>query len=359
MPKPTKENQKGNRMTTSSPKDLNPLSEQLLKLHVAHELENCQPDNFIKLVRDESTYIFEWFDQITLESVVTAKQIKQVIHRNVVKEHLPGAAAEIAGEAASRLFTSKKHLNTEFHEIISRKQFEEFIDKLLELKEQRNNGLDKIIDLPLYEELISGILYKAITRYIYDSNMLSKNIPGVASMLKIGRNMVNKTAPNLGSGIEDSVRNYITDSLDFILEESKTFLEESVSDEQMKESAMELWSIIEHKKLSEFQQGMDSLDLSEFVAIGYDFWQQFRKSKYFKHCYETVVDYFFEKYGEQKISELMDDLMITPERALTEAEHFAPFALKALKDSGFLEALLSRHFRRFYQSKAAQDCLNQ
>jgi len=348
--------QKTNTVTTPQAENI---ANSLLELHIRHEIENFQADNFIALIRGESNEVFDWLKTVKLKQLVTAKQIKQVIQRNVVKESVPGAAAEIAGEAASRLFTSEQHRNTLLNEIVSREQYEEFIDKLLELKEQRNNGLDRVIELPIYEDLISGILYQAITRYIYESNMFSKNIPGVSSMLKMGRSVVNKTAPKLGSGLEDSVRSYIADSLDFILEESKSFLEESVTDEELKSSAMELWSIIESKPLSEFQQGMDSLDLSEFVALGYDFWLQFRKSDYFKHCYETVVDYFYEKYGDAKLSELLDDLFITQERALTEVEFFAPQALKTLQKSNLLEGLIRRHLARFYQSQAALDCLNQ
>ena len=332
-------------------------AENLLELHIQHELQNFQTDQVVAILKNESENIFSWLRDIKLQNLVTADQIKQVIQQNVVEENVPDAIAEMAGEAASKLFNSKKHQKTRLNEIISREQFEDFIDKLLELKEQRNNGIDKVIDLPIYIDLISGVLYKAIIRYIVDSNLISKNIPGVSSMLKMGRSMVNKTVPKLGGGVEDSVRSYITDSLDFILEESKSFFEESVTEEELKTSAMELWSIIESKPLSEFQEGMSSLDLSEFVALGYDFWLQFRKSSYFKHCYKTVVDYFFRKYGKSPFSELLDDLAITPERAMVEIERFAPQVLETLNEGEFLEGLIRRHLEKFYLSPAAINAL--
>jgi len=331
---------------------------KLLELHLKHELNNFKLENFIDLFKNESTILFDWIRQLPLNQFVSADQVKNVIQRNVVEENIPGAIAEIAGEAANRLFTSEYHQNSPLNALFSRSQYEELIDKLLELKEQRNNGLDKVIDLPIYGDLISGILFKSILRYIYESNLISKKIPGVSSMLKMGRNVVNKTAPKLGSGIEDSVKSFISDSLDFILDESKSFLENSVTDEQLKSSAMELWSILESKPLSEFQKGMDSLDLSEFVALGYDFWLQFRKSEYFKNSYETVVDYFFEKYGDKDFSELLDDINITPERVLIEVENFAPMALETLTKSGQLESILRRHLERFYHSEEALNCLS-
>jgi hypothetical protein len=326
------------------------LRSALLELHIKHELQQLEGSKFLELCEQEIQFIFTELQSAKLTDIVQATQINQVIFDNVVSAPIPGAIAEIAGEAADALFNSKSHRNTKLKQIISKKSYIEFIDKALELKEQRKQGIDKIIDLPIYADLISGILYQSIVRYIYDNNMLSKNIPGVSSILKMGRNAVNKAAPKLGSGLEESIRGYISDSLELILIESKAFLDESVSDDELKVSAIELWDVLEDKKLAEFQEGMSSLDLSEFIALGYDFWLSFRKGKYFKHSYETIVAYFFDKYGDQPLQVLMDDLEITPERALSYIQLFAPQALKTLKETGVLEALIRRHYETFYNS---------
>jgi hypothetical protein len=333
------------------------LAHQLLELHLQHELAACNPDKLIEWAHDESATLFAWLQTTQLSQFVTAKQVKTVIKTNVVEDNIPGAIAEIAGEAATRLFTSTKHKKTTLKDIVSRAEYESFVDKFIELEEQRKQGLDKIIDLPLYGDLISGVVYQAITRYIYESNIFSKNVPGVSSMLKMSKSVFNKAAPKFGSGIEDSVKSYINDSLEFILDESKSFLNESVTDEQLKASALDLWDMIEDKTLGEFQQGMDSVDLSEFVVLGYEFWRHFRKSTYFKHAYETVVDYFFEKYGEVEFGVLFEDFMITPERAMREVELFAPLVLDTLIESGQLEGLIRRRLAAFYNSKAAQACI--
>jgi len=339
-------------------KNVQTLAHQLLELHLQHELAAFSPDKLIDWARNESSALFEWLQTTQLTQFVTAEQIKTVIKTNVVEDDLPGAIAEIAGEAATRLFTSAEHKRTALKDIISRAEYESFVDKLIELEEQRKQGLDKIIDLPLYGDLISGVVYQAITRYIYESNILSKKVPGVSSMLKMSKSVLKKAAPKLGSGIEDSVKSYITDSLEFILDESKTFLNESVTDEQLKASALDLWDMLEDKTLGDFQQGMDSLDLSEFVVLGYEFWRHFRTSDYFKHAYETVVDYFFEKYGTVEFGILLEDFIITPERAMKEVELFAPLVLNTLIDSGQLEGLIRRRLAAFYDSEAVQTCIN-
>ena len=232
-------------------------------------------------------------------------------------------------------------------------EVEEFVDKALELKEQRREGLNRIIDLPVYTDLISGVLYQAIVRYIYDSNVFSKKVPGVASMLKFGSSVISKTVPKLEGAVEDNVKSYISNNLGLIITESKSFLENNMTDEELKTSAMDLWDFVESKSLGELQTGIDSMDLSEFVVLGYEFWLRFRKSEYFKQSYELIVAYFYEKYGDAELSVLFDDFLITPDRIKEEAERFAPQVLAVLKESGQLEGLLRRRLESFYTSSAA------
>mgnify|MGYP003652539201 FL=1 len=323
----------------------------LLEAHVKYELNQFKDANFQTYLNSELKYFLESTSNTKLDNWVSSQVIKDLIKEHVVENPIPGSIADIAGKMSDSIFSSDFHKKTKLKNIISRQQFEEFIDKAIELKEQRNNGLDKIIDLPIYTDLISGILFQSMTHYIYDNNLFSKNIPGMSSLLKVGKSFMDKTAPKLGSGIEDSVRNYIANSLELIITESKEFLTNSVTDEQLKDSAITLWETIENKSLADFQKGMNSLDLSEFIALGYDFWLSFRKSNYFQLCYETVVDAFFSEYGNSTIEELMEEFQVSKEKITK--ERFAPLLFKGLKKSGYLEAAIRRRLEGFYSSKAA------
>lgn len=334
-----------------------PVLEHLFEAHVTYELAQFNEDHFPAFLEKEITYLIEHTKNSKLSDWVDAQTIKALIQEHVVQSAIPGSVADISGQLSDRIFTSDFHNKTILKQIISRAQFEEFIDKALELKEQRNNGLDKLIDLPIYTDLISGILFQSIIHYIYDNNLISKNIPGVSSLLKAGKSFMHKAAPNLGSGIEESVRTYIANSLELIIVESKAFLTESVTDEDLKESAMELWSRLENKPISEFQRGMNSLDLSEFIALGYNFWLTFRKSSYFRSCYESSVDFFFELYAEFTLDELMEEFQVTPSKISTEIQRFAPSLIHGMKASGYLEQAIRRHLNGFYQSTEAADCL--
>ncbi|GAA3952386.1 hypothetical protein [Allohahella marinimesophila] len=329
---------------------------QLLERHVAHELEHFESSSLLEWFKGESNGLMQWLRQRRLEEIVTAQQVKDIIQRNVVDREISGAGVEIGGEAATHLFTSEAHRQTQLKQIMSTSQFAGFAEKVLELREQRMKGINHIIDLPIYKELISGVIYKAISRYIADTSMM--NVRGVSSMLKMGRGVMNRTMPNLESAVEENIKKFINRNIGFLLRESKTFFEESFTDEDLRESAMDLWDIAENKTLGEIQEGMDSIDLSEFVALGYEFWLNFRTTPYFRDSYEMMVDYVFAKYGEGDLGLLFDDFDVTSERIVTELEPILPSLMTALKESGQLEAIVRRRLASFYQSPAALEILS-
>lgn len=323
---------------------------ELLTLHVQYELNNFNADALMRWLAEDVEQVLGWLKTQKLEEFVSADQVKATIHDLVVMHKIPGAVAEIAGETALKHFNSAWHLNTPLKKIISSRQFEGFLSKVLELEKQRHDFIDHLIELPVYQELISGILYGAITRYICDSNLISKNVPGVSSMLKISRNMVNKALPKLGSAVEDNVRSFIEGNLGLIQEESKTFLIESLSEEDLRASMMDFWDAIENDKMSKFQEGMNAEDLADLVVLGYEFWLVFRKTAYFKHAYESIVDYWFEKYGQQELAELFEDLDISSDIILREAERYAPRFIEIFKASGQLEKWIRSRLEGFYHS---------
>ncbi len=342
-----------------TPQIENDLLAKLFEAHVAHELAIFNPKRFESFLDKEIKHVLSHANQTKLKDWLGPETIKELVHEHVVEAAIPGSIADIAGQLSESVFTSDFHKKTTLKQILSRAQFEEFVDKALELKEQRNNGLDKLIDLPIYTDLISGILFQSIIHYIYENNLISKNVPGVSSLLKAGKKFMHKAAPNLGSGIEDSVRSYIANSLELIIIESKAFLSESVSEEDLKDSAMALWERIEDTPLSKFQKGMSSLDLTEFIALGYNFWLSFRKTTYFKSCYETAINVFFDIYSEYTLEELLEEFQVTPKKISSEIKRFSPLLMKGLSASGYLESAVRRHLQEFYSSPAALEMVSQ
>jgi len=329
------------------------ISRQLLELHLQHELAAFDEASFMSWLTEESETIHCWLISIKLNQLVTAKTIKAVIKRNVIDREISDAVLETIIEATACLVDSKKHKNTHLSEIISNGMFEEFVDEILELEQSQREFLARIIDLPIYKGLISGVLYQAIINYIYEHNIVSKHVPGVTSLLRMSQRVVNFTAPKLSGAVEDSVKTYISDNLNFLLDESKLFLAETLTVEEMKSSATDFLEMLDDETLGELQAGIDCDNVRGFVLLGFEFWLHFRETPYFRSACDLVVDFFFKKYGNIKLGVLLDNFEITPQKLMEEAGAFAPRILNTLKRSGQLEGLIRRRLDSFYSSSAA------
>ncbi|MDX2418666.1 MAG: hypothetical protein QNK19_14495 [Xanthomonadales bacterium] len=344
--------------TANTPATAEEIGQQLLNLHLQHELATFDEASFMSWLTEESETIFGWLRSIKLNQLVTAKAIKAVIRRDVIEREIPDAVLETVIAATVCLVDSKKHKNTHLNEIISNGMYEDFVDGILELEQSQREFLARIIDLPIYKGLISGVLYQAIINYIYEHNIVSKNVPGVTSLLKMSQRVVNFTAPKLSGAVEDNVKTYISNNLNFLLDESKLFLTESLTVEEMKSSAMDFLEMLDDETLGELQAGIDSDNVRGFVLLGFEFWLHFRETRYFRSACDLMVDFFFKKYGNNKLGILLDNFEITQQQIMDEAGAFAPRVLNTLKRSGQLEGLIRRRLGSFYSSSAAQDYLN-
>jgi len=332
-------------------------AQNLLELHLQHEMAAFDDVSLLSWFAEETDQLLIWSQSIRLNHLVTADTVKAFIQANLVTRDIPATVEEIADEASTWLLSSQHHLDTLLGEIINEAHYEDFVTQVLELDEQLKGSLNLVMELPIYRKVLSGVIYQAITRYIYDANILSKSVPGVSSLLKMGQRVVSKTAPSLSNAVEENVRSYISTNLDLILVESEAFLEKTMTDEALKIAAMEIFESLKDKPLSELQEGIDNQKLSRLIQLVFGFWEHFRHTAYFKNTYELMVDYFFEKYGEETLDVLLDNLDISSELLIQEVARFAPQLVVSLKQSGQLEAIIRRRLSSFYTSTAALNYL--
>ena len=332
-------------------------AQNLLELHLQHEMAAFDDVSLLSWFAEETDQLLIWSQSIRLNQLVTADTVKAFIQANLVTRDIPATVVEIADEASTWLISSQHHLETLLGEIINEAHYEDFVAQVLELDEQLKGSLNLAMELPIYRKVLSGVIYQAITRYIYDANILSKSVPGVSSLLKIGQRVVSKTAPSVSNAVEENVRSYISTNLDLILVESEAFLEKTITDEALKIAAMDFFESLKDKPLSELQESIDNQKLTRFIQLVFGFWEHFRHTAYFKNTYELMVDYFFEKYGEETLDILLDNLDISSELIIQEVARFAPQLVVSLKQSGQLEVIIHRRLSSFYTSTAALNYL--
>jgi hypothetical protein len=330
-------------------KNNNNVAEALLEAHVAFVLEQLTTDALLPLMEDGLDAALADAAKLKLKDVVTPKMIKDTTRTYAVELQLGGGLPELIGDIARALYSHKIHEATTFGDLVSDRTFGEVVDKLLEFKSLREKVAMELFSGPLYAEFASDLLYHGIQGYL-GNNALTRNIPGAGSMMKLGKRVMSKASPGLESTLEDGLKKYIGKSVEATSRRSVDYLIHHVDDAAIREMALDIWDRVRELPVAILRQDIRSLDQEELFVIGYEYFQELRRTEFFSTLIDAAIDSFFDKYGNASLMHLLDDIGVTRDMMIGEAQRYAPPILKTLKKKKMLDATVRRYLEPFYLS---------
>ena len=334
------------------------LASKLLEQHVKHELAALKGAKLRKFFEREVSELLEHAESLTLNRLSSVDRVMGVIQRVVVDMELDAGIAELAAETATAVANAPVQQETTLGDIVNRDQASGVVEELLQLRQQRERMIGEMMAHPVYQELVSSLVYTGLVNYLYEDNLLAKSVPGVGSMMKFGKKMANREVPGLDETFERRIKAWLSDSLPGLIARSEHFLNQALTDDEIRDSVMTAWEALEGRTLAELQEGLGDGEMHAFVGLGYEFWLHFRHTAYFEGCARAVVDHLFAKYGGEPIAVLLADLGVTRELILEELNaHVVPI-MDVLREEGYVEAVVRRRLSSFYHSAATRKLLD-
>ena len=339
--------------SADQPKDL---ASQLLEAEVVFWLQNLKGKKFQALLADEIGHVLARFEHIRLRDAVDENKVKATAQRYAVEMEIGGAIPELFGEIANRVFEFPASRTTKIGEVVSDSIATEFIEKIFEQDGVLDHAVTNIRNSTPFRHFLSDVIFTVLKGYVFEQNNLMKYSTVASSTRKV-REWLSTKAPDLSEGLEDRVRNLMESGVKSSLE----MVDETLDNEQYRETAMNsalaFWDVVREWPLTAYRDYLTEQDLQEFMVLGYEFWLEFRNTEYLKSCIDLGVDFFFEKYGDQSLQDLLDDIGISHEMITDELDNYIPdLAALAIKE-GVAESFLRRNLQRFYSSKKVQDLL--
>lgn len=327
------------------------VANQLLEAQIAFFIEQVTNDGFEQIVKEEIDYFYSIINTLTLNDVVNPDQIKQTIQKYSQELEIHGAVPELLGEIAQHVYDHPAHDNTLVSDIVTDQQFKDILEKALEKEDLRERAIKQAVANPVYAALVSDLLYNGIKDYATD-NAVTKNIPGASSMMKLGKNMMNKAAPKLEKAIEENVKRFIEKNASATLKQSERFLTKTLDNDKIREISLDIWDKAKLQKLSSFRKAITADDLQDFLVMGYDYWLAFRKTSYYAYLVDSGVDFFFNKYGDSPLTLILEEVSIEKSMLSDDAMRFAPPILEMLKENGILADIFRRRLEPFFLSES-------
>lgn len=336
-----------------------PQAQRLLDAHVAYIMERLQGDHLAALLESEIDLLFAQARKVTLDEAVTRDMIKTTVRVYAVELELSGAIPELVGDIARTLHAHPIHAQTTLNDLLPDHLFTEFLDKFLDMRELHEWVVHEAVANPVYAALATELLMEGIRAYLPYGGNEPRRLPGLGRAGKLANSaMLRSFLPMLEETLEESLRGYIQKSLHGLLAHSENFLMELLEDERLRYLAMEAWDAVKDRTVGEFKEGVSDLDVEEIFVIGYETWRHLRTTDFYGALIDSGIDAFFDKYGDNTLHEILDEMGITTEIALRDANRFAPPVLAMLKEKGLLEPAVRQHLIGFYQSSAVAAILD-
>lgn len=331
------------------------LAEQLLEAQVAFVKARLSDAEVSSQAASLINFCLQQGKDITLGEVVSAHSIHEVVQVYAFDLNLGAGVIELIGAMAQRLYSEANHMAPTLQALVSSQQLEQWIDKILELDQVRHHLVQAILQSPAAHDIIGQII----------SSLLKKQLPNWREQVaeQLGSGWMSKT-PLLSRLMkllleqEEKLLNVAEQHLSQFIQNQSTQLL-SLDAAELKDIAWQVWLNIKDIPLNELSSGIEALDIEEFFVLLYELWRELRQTEYLQRLIFTGIDVFFDMYGNYPVSELLEEIGISQQHLIDDANRFLPRAIAALNQHDVLDQLIRLQLQEFYLSTATLNLIEQ
>lgn len=336
---------------------MNDLAHALLEAHVAFEVSRLKGEPLERLIDEHISATFVWLSSAKLNDIATRERIIGLIDRVVINLRVSGGITELAGEMARAVVSSESSADTFVSEVLDRTSYEEFTEKLLGLESVRSEVIGMATQSPAFSSVASRILSHGVIDFVFRKQS-TRTGPLAGKLSDLSSSLLSGILPKLEQRVEERLSRYIEKHRPRIASEGKRHLTEVLDQDSLRSIADEVWDVLSKLSLADAFAFVGARDVEDFVVICYEFWLRFRKTRYFQSILSELVGYFFDKYGDESVFSLIDDMGVSEQMVKEELWVFLAPLLEQAHADGFLEERIRAHFAPFYQSQHVAQLLS-
>ncbi len=335
----------------------NDTARALFEAHVKHELAALGGDAVLRTLAEEVGKAFDWLGTVTLNQIATRAQIVAVIDRYAIQFRIGGGITELAGEMSNAVFSSTRSEETRVDEILPPSLFEEFAEKIVALDSARREAIHLVTQSNAYGAFVTRVLKRGIVDFVF--RPLDKAQSGDSLFANLARRVPPTVLRDLEERIAARLERYLEIHRERIAHDSEEYMLEALDERAIRTVADDVWESVAPMRLSDAFAFITSHDLEDFVVLGYEFWLKYRKTRYFRELSTELVGFFFDKYGDGSVADLVSDMGVSREMLVGEIQTFVGPVLAEAVTTGFLESRIRARLAPFYASSGVSKLLSE
>jgi hypothetical protein len=338
---------------------MHPKAQQLLDAHVAYSLAQLSGENLKTTVGREAGLAYQWLTNQNTEDIAPKEKVKAILERLLQEISITEATQAYFESLYKAVLDYVAKEDIEIDDLISEATWKRIVEKVIELKDLRNELIHRLVSNKFYGEMLSEILYNSIKSFMQQS--VPGRDKGIGGLFNVGKGILGAALSGMEDTIDKNVKKFLSENINKTIRDSEKIIQSKLTDANIRKGADKLWEVLDDINFKELtdkakkysSQGKESLgDIS--TAIIHDV----RDSKALRHIGDVVLDHFYNEYGQQKLGVIFNNLLITEDKVVREVTLAAEDIVGRMLATGYLEGRLREVLEKFYASDEVSKILS-
>lgn len=287
---------------------------------------------------------YHLLDRIQLKEIIQTKQIHTVIQRYAFELNLGPEILEFIGVISQKIHLYALQSDAKLIDLISDRQFEMWLMKILELDQLRQYLHQFILNSEPIQQLCLQIA----------THLIESRTPWLDQLRHGALQPKQRITKQLLGFIQDQ-HQLIEDRLEHKL---ANLIREQISQllllpqDDITDFVSLIWQELKQKTLYDSMSNLNPIDIEEFFVLIYESWRELRTSDYIQQLILYAVEIFLDYFKDYSLQALLNAVGLELDDLYHDGLLFSPSSFKALDEAGILEPLLNSLLKPFYQERA-------
>lgn len=329
---------------------MHPTADVLMQAQLEFLLRELEGETLTRHLAVEAEAYCDLMETVSVQQLFPEKLVVGWVERNVLGYSPTDAMREQAVMLVELGLNNPSHQQMPMRQLINRQIYDLMVERLIARPALRQEVIHSVLSSPVYTNLLSDVLYRSIADYLTTENPLARNVPGVSSLMKVGKGVIGRMG-SLESTVEQAIKSYISRNLRSTVAFSEGLLQKALSNKNLRGFADDLWPRLEAYELGQAARHLEIQGMSYMAVV---FWNQIRQTDFMKQQVAYVVQAWYRHSGERPAMEVLEELGISREQLVREVIAIGEPLVKAWVGSGYIEKRAREHLQRFFDDPATR-----
>lgn len=334
------------------------LAERLLEAQVAHLTAELGGAAAAELVAVEVRALVAAVADVPLRELLDEEAVRATLGALVDAVGDTPAAAAIVSDLIPVLHELPANDDHLLGDVVDPSAVEALVDVLARSRPLREELLRRLGRSPAVAQLAMRFVSALVGDAVQENRQRVERVPGAKSLLGMGDFAARQARGRAPKQLERMVGGAADRGTQAAMERVTRALLDTFDADAVRTAAIEVWDLHARDSVAGLRAYLTQDEAEQVAGSGHDVWRSLQTSDWFRSALDAAVDAFLQRYGDEPVSGVLDELGIDDGLVVAAIQRHAPRILEVLHREGHVEALVRRRLEPFYRSEVALDILD-